>query len=118
MTACGRCNGSGHIAAFSHVHGGVCFACDGTGVGSAPSAPPTALAVDDSAERDARVADWIAASPVGDIVARNVDIDWVAELVELVRNGHGVDELLPSLPGYLFGEDRLADAIAARDLLA
>jgi hypothetical protein len=117
-TPCGRCAGTGRIAAFSHVHGGVCFGCDGTGVGDAPSAPPTVLKVDDSAERDAWVADWVAASPVGDIVARNIDIGWVAELVALVRNGHSVDDLLPDLPGYLFGEGREDDAYAARSLLA
>ena len=31
---CGRCSGQRIIAAFRHVSGGVCFACDGTGVAS------------------------------------------------------------------------------------
>jgi RecJ-like exonuclease len=30
-TTCWKCDGTGHINAFSHVHGGSCFACNGTG---------------------------------------------------------------------------------------
>lgn len=30
-TECPRCAGRGHIAAFQHVQGGVCFKCGGTG---------------------------------------------------------------------------------------
>ena len=29
--SCERCGGAGHISAYSHVSGGVCFECDGTG---------------------------------------------------------------------------------------
>ena len=28
---CGKCNGTGNIQAFSHIVGGVCFACEGKG---------------------------------------------------------------------------------------
>jgi RecJ-like exonuclease len=28
---CGKCSGTGHINAFSHIAGGVCFMCGGTG---------------------------------------------------------------------------------------
>ena len=28
---CPKCNGTGHIPAYSHIHGGVCFRCDGRG---------------------------------------------------------------------------------------
>ena len=28
---CGRCGGKGKVRGFEHVHGGVCFACRGTG---------------------------------------------------------------------------------------
>lgn len=28
---CSRCDGSGRMVGFSHVHGGVCFKCNGTG---------------------------------------------------------------------------------------
>jgi hypothetical protein len=29
--SCERCGGAGHISAYSHVSGGVCFECNGTG---------------------------------------------------------------------------------------
>ena len=28
---CPKCNGTGHIAAFSHIKNGQCFKCEGTG---------------------------------------------------------------------------------------
>ena len=30
---CGRCGGKGYINAYNHIQGGVCFRCDGTGIG-------------------------------------------------------------------------------------
>jgi hypothetical protein len=29
---CGKCNGRGILPEFNHVSGGVCFACEGTGI--------------------------------------------------------------------------------------
>lgn len=31
MKACKRCNGTGRVAGFEHVHNGVCYACRGSG---------------------------------------------------------------------------------------
>lgn len=28
---CGKCGGAGYVRAFSHIRGGVCFACNGVG---------------------------------------------------------------------------------------
>jgi hypothetical protein len=39
MKACDRCGGIGHIAAFKHVSGGVCFQCDGSGTTERRNAP-------------------------------------------------------------------------------
>lgn len=36
MVPCTRCNGSGYIKAYSHVMGGVCFKCGGSGKQAAP----------------------------------------------------------------------------------
>jgi hypothetical protein len=36
---CGKCMGKGHITAFSHVQGGVCFSCGGTGYHLRKSTP-------------------------------------------------------------------------------
>lgn len=37
MAACRRCGGWGVIPAYSHVNGGVCRACGGTGKGGSQS---------------------------------------------------------------------------------
>jgi len=38
MTTCGKCDGTGRIEAFAHIHNGRCFACGGTGTVSTTSA--------------------------------------------------------------------------------
>lgn len=125
MSTCGRCGGHGRITAFGHVHGGLCFACDGTGISDTPAESPTPMrtcaqlaAVD--AERTAREAAW-AATPIGTIVARNSDLPHCADLLDAARNGHEDEqwfhEHVAALPGVLFSDDRLADATLARDTL-
>ena len=40
MAQCLRCKGKGVIASYSHNHGGVCFACKGTGEAVEPKKTP------------------------------------------------------------------------------
>ena len=40
---CLKCDGTGNISAFSHIHNGLCFVCDGTGV--APAGLPSGVKV-------------------------------------------------------------------------
>jgi hypothetical protein len=62
---CYKCGGAGKFAAFSHIAGGACFACGGTGLAAGkapkPAAPPTAA---DLAEWDAAYeAAWKTGTP-------------------------------------------------------
>lgn len=52
---CERCNGKGHIRGYSHVQGGVCFKCAGTGTVTKriPSAATLARQAAKEAERKA-----------------------------------------------------------------
>ena len=36
---CQKCSGRGHITAYAHIHGGVCFTCGGKGYKLQKSAP-------------------------------------------------------------------------------
>ena len=31
MMTCGKCNGKGHLKTYTHIAGGVCFECNGSG---------------------------------------------------------------------------------------
>lgn len=52
-TRCGRCSGEGYIAAFSHIAGGRCLACKGTGTVTRYTAAGRAAAADREARHAA-----------------------------------------------------------------
>ncbi|MFZ9748217.1 MAG: hypothetical protein ACO3G4_16490, partial [Opitutaceae bacterium] len=57
---CGRCDGTGKIAAFNHYAGGVCFACSGSGVAEVTVTTADAEAQAAIIAEAARKRDWLA----------------------------------------------------------
>lgn len=56
MTECDRCNGNGTIRGYSHVQGGVCFKCGGTGKVATKRQPSAAQIAKKAAAEEARKA--------------------------------------------------------------
>jgi hypothetical protein len=59
---CMKCSGTGHIQAFNHIMGGVCFACEGKGYRMLKSIPKPSKKYYVSIrmeENDAEIKQWI-----------------------------------------------------------
>lgn len=89
---CSRCSGSGKLAGFSHVVGGVCFKCGGSGKQRAkPAAPSTRYVVSLVNRATGAAEPYYTVRAKNEVQALKKARAWAANVSEALRATHDAD---------------------------